>query len=142
MRFWDSSAVVPLLRQEAATAQVTALRSADPTLIVWWGTLVECAAALARIEREGNLSAVSMAESFERLRELSRNWHEVQPSDALRELAARLLRVHILRSSDSLQLAAAIIASRHSPASLEMVCLDNRLSAIGQREGFTVLSGT
>ncbi|HEY9871223.1 MAG TPA: type II toxin-antitoxin system VapC family toxin [Candidatus Obscuribacterales bacterium] len=140
MRFWDSSAVLPLLRKETATAQVMKWSAEDRLLIVWWGTVVECAAALARVEREGNLPVSSVAESLERLRELSRRWQEIQPSDALRELATRLLRVHNLRASDSMQLAAAIIASEHSPHTLEFVCLDARLSAIAQREGFPVLS--
>lgn len=140
MRFWDSSAVVPLLRAEQSTVQMMQLRATDPLIIVWWGTVVECAAALARIEREGNLSPSSMAESFERLQELRRRWQEIQPTDALRELAARLLRVHNLRAYDSMQLAAAILASEHSPASLEVVCLDSRLAGIAQREGFAVLS--
>ncbi len=114
------------------------LRSTDPWMIVWWGTLVECAAALSRIDRECKLSLSSVAESFDRLQELSLCWHEIQPSDLLRELAVRLLRVHNLRASDAMQLASAIVASEHSPRSLQFVCLDNRLEAIAQKEGFPV----
>jgi hypothetical protein len=43
-----------------------------------------------------------------------------------------------LRSADSLQLAAAITAADHNPSTLELVCLDDRLTAAARREGFTV----
>jgi hypothetical protein len=47
--------------------------------------------------------------------------------------------VHALRTADSLQLAAALIATNHDPATLEIVCLDARLATAAQREGFKVL---
>jgi hypothetical protein len=56
----------------------------------------------------------------------------------VRRTAERLLRVHALRSADSLQLAAAITAADHNPSTLELVCLDDRLTAAARREGFTV----
>jgi len=49
-----------------------------------------------------------------------------------------LLRVHPLRAGDSLQLAAAIIAAEHEPATLEFVSLDERLNEAASREGFRV----
>jgi hypothetical protein len=50
-----------------------------------------------------------------------------------------LLRLHPLRAGESLQLAAALVAAGHDPATLEMVCLDERLTAAARREGFTVI---
>jgi hypothetical protein len=44
-----------------------------------------------------------------------------------------------LRSADSLQLAAAIIAAEREPATLDLVSLDDRLSDAASREGFRVL---
>jgi hypothetical protein len=49
--------------------------------------------------------------------------------------------VHPLSAADALQLAAAAVASRHNPRDLEFVCLDSRLSAAAQREGFNVIGG-
>ena len=40
---------------------------------------------------------------------------------------------------DSRQLAAAIIASEHEPATLEFVTLDDRLSNAASREGFRMV---
>ena len=52
MRFWDASAIVPLLIAEASTRRLQAFAASDPDMLVWWGSGVECASALARLERE------------------------------------------------------------------------------------------
>jgi hypothetical protein len=49
------------------------------------------------------------------------------------------LRVHDLRVADALQLAAALAAAEARPATLAVVCLDDRLGAAAEREGFPVL---
>ena len=76
---------------------------------------------------------------FERLKQLSAGWHEVDPSDAVRDAAVRFLRVHPLRAADSLQLAAAFVAAERRPASLEVITLDDRLGAAARKEGFTLI---
>ena len=130
---------MPLLVDEPATKNVMKLYKEDSQIVAWWGTTVECASALARLERDGNLAGSAVVQSFERLKVLTSSWQEVQPVDALRELAVRLIRVQNLRSGDSQQLAAALLASEHRPGSLELVCLDARLAQAAQREGFRVL---
>jgi len=107
-------------------------------MLVWWGTPVECAAALARREREGTLDLADTGVALDRLRDVAAAWQEIAPSDSVRTTAQRLLRVHPLRSADSLQLAAAIVAAEHEPATLEFVSLDDRLSEAASREGFPV----
>ena len=139
MKFWDSSAIVPLLVAEAQTPWATALYRADPVQIVWWATEVECVSAIARLARSGTLRGPALTEATARLRELKSNWQEVQALDVVRESAPRLLRVHELRAANALQLAAAIIASQHRPASLEFVSLDARLNAAAAKEGFADL---
>lgn len=139
MRYWDSSALVPLLTEDAATDRMQTVYGEDPTMIVWWGSPVECMSALARLEREEKLDAVSIAKAARRLKQMQRLWQEVQPLETLRDIAMRLLRVHPLRAADSLQLAAAIIASEHRPSTMDFVCLDIRLALAAQREGFNVI---
>src|SRR6266513_3169712 len=134
MKFWDSSAVVPLLVVEQQRDELLALLQRDPRMLVWWGTPVECTAALARREREGALSVADAGAALERLRDVAVTWQEILPSDAVRSTAQRLLRVHPLRAADSLQLAAA----EHEPATLEIVSLDERLNEAASREGFRV----
>jgi uncharacterized protein len=138
MRFWDASAIVPLLVTEASTRHVQALAAKDPAMLVWWGTGVECASAIARLERDGTLDEPSVTQAFERLKQLAAGWHEIDPSDAVREAAVRFLRVHPLRAPDSLQLAAAFVAAERRPASLELVTLDDRLGAAARKEGFAL----
>jgi predicted nucleic acid-binding protein len=138
VRFWDSSAVVPLLVEESSTAWTTDLYRENPSMCAWWGTEIECISALARLERQQGLAQASFADALRRLRVLKLAWHEVQPVEVLKETAARLLRVHALRAGDSLQLAAAILASEHRPSSLDFVCLDQRLAVAAAREGFNV----
>ena len=139
MRFWDSSAVVALLASETARDRVIELLESDPALLVWWSTPVECASAIARRERDGSLSASEASAANEQLAVLAAAWSEVIPSNQVRAMAQRLLRLHTLRAADAMQLAAAVIAAEHEPRSLEYVCLDDRLGAAAAREGFKVL---
>jgi hypothetical protein len=139
MRFWDASAIVPLLVSETSTRSVQALAKQDSTMLVWWGSEVECASALARIERDGALDPRDAARVFERLRQLSGGWQEIEPSDVIRQAAIRFLRVHPLRAADALQLAAAYAAAEQRPASLDVVTLDERLAIAARKEGFVVL---
>jgi hypothetical protein len=139
MKFWDASAIVPLLVTEPTTRTFQGLAAKDSTILVWWATEVECASAIARLEREGALDEPSASQAFERLKELARTWHEVDPSDAVREAAVRFLRVHPLRTPDALQLAAAFVAAERRPVSLEVVTLDDRLAVAARKEGFALV---
>lgn len=139
MKFWDTSAIVPLLLSEATTAALTATYARDPDMLVWWGTDVECVSAIARLEREHFLESAAVTTALARLDALAAAWQEVQPAVGVRRVAVRLLRVHPLRAADSLQLAAAIVASENNPSSLEIVTLDDRLALAAEREGFPVV---
>lgn len=142
MKFWDASAIVPLLVAEESTRRLQALAAKDAAMLVWWGSAVECISALARLERNSALNARAMTLALQRLGQLTAGWHEVDPSDEIRETAARFLRVHPLRAADALQLAAAFAAAERRPASLEIVTLDDRLANAARKEGFAVLDLT
>ena len=139
MRFWDASAIVPLLVTEPSTRRMQALVAKDPAILVWRGSEVECISALARLEREDAIDAPAITLAFRQLRELAAKWHEIDPSDTIREVAGRFLRVHPLRAADALQLAAAFVAAERRPASLELVTLDDRISTVARKEGFGVI---
>lgn len=141
MRFWDSSAIVPLLVAQPSTRQMQDLATHDPDLLVWWASAVECVSAIARLERDGELSAGDAEIALARADALAAGWAEVQPVEAVRRTTRRLLRVHNLRAADALQLAAAVVAAEGDPASLELVTLDDRLRDAARREGFPVLPG-
>jgi predicted nucleic acid-binding protein len=139
MRFWDTSALVPLLVSESSSQAVRLEFERDPEVVAWWATELECVSALARLEREGGLAATSMVDALRRLEALSMAWREVQPVERVRRIAVRLLRVHPLRAADALQLGAAIVAAEEQPATLALVTLDDRLAQAGEREGFVIV---
>ena len=140
MRFWDSSALVPLLVGEGATPWASASFQADPDVIAWWGTSVECVSALSRLEREGLLAPGATSDALRRLAALRDAWTEVQPSERVRSSAIRLVRTQPRRSADAVQHAAAIAAAEDHPATLPFVTLDTRLAAAADREGFDVVA--
>jgi predicted nucleic acid-binding protein len=139
MTFWDASAIVPLLMMEPTTGALQGLAAADPVMLVWWATEVECASAITRLEREGAFDVAALDEAFDRLKRLAAGWHEIDASDGIREAAVRFLRVHPLRAADALQLAAAFVAAERRPSTLELITLDDRLAASARKEGFVVI---
>jgi uncharacterized protein len=139
VKFWDASAIVPLLVAESTTRRLQALAGRDPDMLVWWGSEVECASALALLERAAALDRRGTALGFQRLKQLANGWHEIEPSEMLRESAIRFLRVHLLTAADALQLAAAFVSSEHRPATLEVVTLDERLADAARKEGFLLV---
>ena len=140
MKFWDSSAIVPMLVRETRSADLLALKADDPDVAVWWGSVVECAAALARRRREGTITGDAEVEARRRLADLAGSWYEISPSPALRQSAERLVGVHeLLRAGDALQLAAALIWAAAAPPAHAVVTLDQRLRDAALREGFRVV---
>lgn len=138
MNFWDTSAIVPLLTDEAASG--LRLRQAEQGggMLVWWSTSVECASALHRLARERALKAPQVTEALARLRELEKHWAEIEPTQQVRQQAERLLRIHPLRAADALQLAAAIIGADYEPNGMTFLTGDTRLAEAAAKEGFKV----
>lgn len=106
-------------------------------MVVWWGSAVECASAVARLQREGQLTASDEQAARNLLELLRGSWFEIQPGDAVREQALRLLRLHPLRAADALQLAAALDWAG-SPPEGGFVTFDDRLGDAARREGFSL----
>lgn len=139
MKFWDASAVVPLLAPEAGSAARDALLAKDPVMVVWWATRVECRSALVRKEGEANGVEEDFRRATECLDRLARCWIEVGPLEIVRSAAERCLRLHRLRTADAFQLAAALVACRFEPGQLPFVCADSRLAEAANKEGFPVI---
>jgi predicted nucleic acid-binding protein len=99
VKFWDASAIVPLLVAETTTRSLQGLARRDSDMLVWWGSQVECASALARLERGALLDGKAGALAFDRLKQLADGWHQIEPSEIVRENALRFLRVHPLRAA-------------------------------------------
>jgi len=140
VRYWDSSAIIPLMVAESASVRLREIHSSDPAIATWWGTPVECVSAIARLERDGALTPAGLGSSVARIRHAVASWTEVVPSDDVREQAIRLLRVHQLRAADAVQLAAAIVAAEFQPSTLEFVTLDRNQGVAADKEGFRVIN--
>jgi uncharacterized protein len=138
VNFWDSSAIIPLCLDEPMSGWARAVHEGDPDMAAWWATPVECRSSFARLERDSVPAAVGVRGAVESLEDLSQAWLEILPSDRVRDTAMRLLAVHPLRVADSLQLAAALIWSGHSPRGRGFACLDRRLRKAAFLEGFSV----
>jgi predicted nucleic acid-binding protein len=139
VKFWDTSALVPLLVDELSSREMRTILSGDRDVAVWWATVVECVSAIGRRERFGTVGPSRASESYESLAILAASWSDIPPSEAIRDDARRLARVHDLRAADAFQLAAARAASDDYPETLPFVTLDDRLALAASREGFPVL---
>jgi predicted nucleic acid-binding protein len=138
MRYWDSSALVPLLVRERDTTKRQAQLSEDAEIVTWWATRVECASALNRLARSGDLTEENLRKALRKLDGLAATWIEVLPSDRVKAGALRLLRLHGLRAADSLQLSACLQTSEGDPARMILISADKRLREAGDREGLCV----
>lgn len=138
MKFWDSSAITPLLVMEADSAQREEILLTDGLMCVWYGTLVEIESALCRRLRENPRWTAEAAVAREKLRYLSNSWVEVEPTHEVRDRAMRLLQVHTLRAADALQLAAALVVFSEQTVGRSFLTGDLRLRTAALTEGFTV----
>ncbi len=139
MKFWDTSALVPLLAPEGRSSECTDLLAADRRMIVWALTPVEALSAIHRRHRDKGLSDASLRQAKRRLESLRDAWNEIRDVDLVGRRAERLLGVHAIRAADALQLAAALVGCDERPEEMPFVCLDERLGAAAEREGFRIL---
>lgn len=136
MRFWDTSAIGPLLWEEPNTPKRIKELELDPLMVVWWGTLVEVESALCRRLSRDETDSANGERARSRLKVFSEAWVEIEPSYLLREMARRLIRVHGLKSADSLQLAAALVACGNDPQKHTFLTDDQVLKNAALKEGF------
>lgn len=139
MRFWDSSALVPLFVEEARSTACRALLRADRSQLVWCLTRTEITSAVWRLARDGVFSPEEVRMIDARVAKLAARWHEVTAMEAARERAERALRVHALRAADALQLGAALVAVGGQPSGRPFVVADAALAIAAEREGFDVV---
>jgi predicted nucleic acid-binding protein len=138
MRFWDTSAIVPLVLKQGKSEEMVALAASDDAIAVWWGTRVEVHSAVSRLSRLGELDETEAAEALRELTGLLGFAHELEPSEAIRSVACRIAQVYALSAADALQLAAALAWVERDPSNRHFVCLDRGLCEAARREGFDV----
>jgi len=139
VRYWDTSALVPLVIAEAETGRMRALLEEDPHIVTWAWTSVEFASAIERRAREGELTREQRRHVLARVAELAEVWDEVTDVLMVRRRALAVLARHPLRAADAAQLGAALVAAPEDGEPLGFVCLDERLLDAAEREGLRPL---
>jgi uncharacterized protein with PIN domain len=99
VKFWDASAVVPLVASEKETGACRSVLAEDTDIVVWFLTPVEVISALTRRLREKSLKPMEFSKAKEQLAVLERAWSEVISVERVRERARRLLETHPLRAA-------------------------------------------
>lgn len=140
MRFWDSSALVPLLVVERGTSVAARWLREDPRVMVWTLTRVELLSALARRRRIDASYAPAIAAARRDVFEIWERWSEITAVDVVRRHAERLVESHPIKAGDALQLGAALVAVEQNPELYEFVTLDENQATAAEREGLRVLT--
>ena len=138
MRFWDASALVPLVVAEPNTETVRAWLSEDDHLVTWAWTRTEITSAIERRTRDGVLSRAQRRETLGRFDQFADSWDEITDVLAVRARANALLARHPLRAADAGQLGTALLVQEQLAGALTFVCLDARLALAAEREGLTI----
>lgn len=140
--FLDSSALVKRYVAETGSTWLQALThpQVNNHLIITRITWVELLSALARRQREGNLSPNAVDRAVQAFRyDLDMQYQTVEFDRALAEAAGQLVRQYVLRAYDAVQLAAALrvqaALSSSQTARLTFVTADTRLITTAQAEG-------
>jgi len=139
VRFWDSSALVPLLIEEKHSDACRQVFRTDPAQIVFCLSRTEILSALWRRRRENVLDDGEIRVAEARLESLAHRWTEVHSLTRVRDSAEEILRKHPLRAADSLQLGACIAIFGKQRRDREFVVLDDVLADAVRREGFKVI---
>lgn len=138
MKFWDSSALVPLIVHEEETDYCLKILSGDQEMLIWCLSRVEVISALCRQVRGGTLSKPDFIKVKKHFNDLVERAYEVKAIEKVRNRALRLLEVHPLRAADACQLASALVATQEDPERLSILSFDQRLKNAAMKEGFKV----
>lgn len=138
MRFWDSSAIVPLLVLEKETEQCIKAFQSDQGIMVWTLSKVEVFSALCRRLREGAVKEIDFESAKKRTNDFFDMAFEIISVPKVKDRAIRLLQVHPLRAADALQLASVLVATQEDTSRVSIMSFDERVILAAKREGFTV----
>lgn len=138
MRFWDSSAIIPLLVRQAASPRTDQWFAEDSDIVIWTLTPVEITSAVWRLVRQGVLGEPDAQAAELRARQLSDASHVIADVELVKSMAQRTLRMHPLRAADAMQLSAALVWAGNRRQRMILHTLDERLAASARREGFEV----
>jgi predicted nucleic acid-binding protein len=129
--YWDASAILSLIVEDQHSARARRFRASNVPHLVSSLTFTEVCAVLARLEREGHISAQNRDRAIRSLR--SRPWSALR-LDPNRHLAAQLASRHPLRGADLWHLATTVTLASELPQ-LALLTFDTRLAEAARGEG-------
>lgn len=136
MKFWDSSALVPLVLDEPSTDAMKTLLRDDPRVVVSFITPLEVESAIWRRTRHPHEDFARVA-ALRRFNTLAAEWTVVEDIGQTLSLAREATMRHRLRAADAIQLGAALLVGR--PGDLVFVAGDDELKLAASAEGFPTL---
>lgn len=139
VRFWDTSALVPLVVEETTSVACRRLLRERADVVVWALTRTEMTSAIWRRARDRDLDMAAVPRVLSRIAALAARWAEITDVDLVRDRAERLLAQHALCAADALQLAAALVLTRERPRNRDFVTADGALARAAASEGFRIV---
>ncbi len=138
MKFWDASAVVPLLLTEKQSDYCLQILKDDQEVLLWCLSRVEVVSAMTRRLREQSLTFGEFQSAKTRLQHILEGAYQITALEKVMNRAVRLLEVHPLRAADACQLASVLVATQEDPDRVSLICFDERLKEAAIKEGFVV----
>lgn len=102
-------------------------------------SMVEVGSALARRRRAGDLDAAARDRLLAALQEDEPAFRVVELTPVVVTEAQRLLRTHVLRAGDAVQLASLLVLGRALGDSVSLLAFDDALIAAADAEGVPLL---
>ncbi|HEX6974145.1 MAG TPA: type II toxin-antitoxin system VapC family toxin [Vicinamibacterales bacterium] len=133
----ESSAVLAWLLGEDAGARVRQALAAADAVVASDLTLIECERVISRAAALGELTEADAADRRARLTAAASHWHVLRIAAEIVERAKQPFPNEPVRTLDAIHLASALTA-RSAVAGLELLTLDDRIRAAGERLGFTI----
>lgn len=138
MKFWDASAVIPLLLTEKQSDYCLQILKDDQDVLLWCLSRVEIVSAMTRRLREQSLTFGEFQSAKIRLQHILEGAYQITALEKVMNRAVRLLEVHPLRAADACQLASVLVATQEDPYRVSLICFDERLKEAAIKEGFVV----
>jgi predicted nucleic acid-binding protein len=139
LKYWDASALVPLLVNESRSLDAKSLLAQDNDIVTWSLSHVEVVSAIERRARDGTVSSSVRIGLIGKAHRMFQGIHQVEDLVRVQSGCFSLLARYPLRSADAQQLSAALILANGQPQAVDFVCFDDRLADAASREGFIVL---
>src|ERR1700759_5219069 len=101
--FWDSSSLVPLCVRQKSTPLAQSLGERYRMAVAWFAS-VEIRGSIARMLRNGEITANQQVQSLVLLGVYQSDWREIAPGPAMRKKSEDFVERFPLRAADALQL--------------------------------------